>query len=492
MPKFDREKFKKMVEKSPLFLDDKKLIQEKEMVSTKLGTCIHFCVMTGKSFMRNKCLVRASALAYTTILALIPLLAVMVIISTALLKQESDKRIDELIDQFIGTVAPQLAILEEAHANLTNKTDSATVTVPIHDGSPSEVSIESTESESPGGKQMAVDHIKSFIHNVDSGQLGMVATISIVIVAISLLSTIENTFNDMWGVSKGRNFMNRVMRYWTAITLGPVCLISAIAITTGSRFEKTQEWIESLPVLGALFFKLIPLAIIATGFSILYKVVPNTLVTWRAAFMGGGVAGVLWQINNLLSVIYVARVTTYSKIYGSISLVPVFLLALYFSWLILLFGSQVAYSFQNRKIYLLNIAADNVNQIGNEFVAVRIMAHIARSFLKGEIAPTSTQIAKQLDIASRLSSRLIRRLCTAGLLAEVNHQDEMGYAPSRPLNDINLAHILRSMRELEGIIPMTKEGTERDHVKSILQKLKKDEHGEASSIDLNQLAQAAS
>ncbi len=339
---------------------------------------------------------------------------------------------------------------------------------------------------------MAVDHIKSFIHNVDSGQLGMVATISIVIVAISLLSTIENTFNDMWGVSKGRNFMNRVMRYWTAITLGPVCLISAIAITTGSRFEKTQEWIESLPVLGALFFKLIPLAIIATGFSILYKVVPNTLVTWRAAFMGGGVAGVLWQINNLLSVIYVARVTTYSKIYGSISLVPVFLLALYFSWLILLFGSQVAYSFQNRKIYLQNIAADNVNQIGNEFVAVRIMAHIARSFLKGEIAPTSTQIAKQLDIASRLSSRLIRRLCTAGLLAEVNHQDEMGYAPSRPLNDINLAHILRSMRELEGIIPMTKEGTERDHVKSILQKLKKDEHDEASSIDLNQLAQAAS
>ncbi len=87
MPKFDREKFKKMVEKSRLFLDDKKLIQEKEMVSTKLGTCIHFCVMTGKSFMRNKCLVRASALAYTTILALIPLLAVMVIISTALLKQ---------------------------------------------------------------------------------------------------------------------------------------------------------------------------------------------------------------------------------------------------------------------------------------------------------------------------------------------------------------------------------------------------------------------
>ncbi|MDB4459009.1 YihY family inner membrane protein [bacterium] len=494
MPMMDKEKLRRLIEKARLFLDEEKLVQEGDLVSSRLGICIHFCIMTSKSFMRNKALVRASALAYTTILALIPLLAVMVIVSTALLKKDSDQKIDDLIDQAVITIAPQLNLMNsvgdspsggevsEAPLEEAKELDEAADT-------PDETErMETSSLEMSDGRRAAVNHIKTFISNVDSGQLGFMAMILMVVVAISLLSTIENTFNDMWGVSKGRNILNRVMRYWTAITLGPICLISAITITTGSRFEGARIWIEEFPILGELFFKMIPLGIIATGFSILYKVVPNTRVSWKAAFVGGAVAGILWQINTIVSVVYLSKVTTYSKIYGSLSLVPVFLLALYFSWLILLFGSQVAYSFQNRKIYLQNIAADNVNQLGNEFIAIRVMAYIAQCFLKGTLPPTTSEIAKHLDIASRLASRIIENLRLGGLLSEVNHEEEVAYTPSRPLNTIFLSDILKTLRELDGMIPPTKEGVDYERINEIMSKLQNREFKETSKIDLADLA----
>src|SRR5438093_4906287 len=92
--------------------------------------------------------------------------------------------------------------------------------------------------------------------------------------------------------------------------------------------------------------------------------VPNTKVRWRAAVVGGLVGGILFHLNNLVSVLYVSRVVSNSKIYGSLALVPVFMIGLYFSWLILLFGAQIAYAFQNRVAYLEERQAENITQRG--------------------------------------------------------------------------------------------------------------------------------
>ena len=97
---------------------------------------------------------------------------------------------------------------------------------------------------------------------------------------------------------------------------------------------------------------------------------PNTKVHWRAALAGGLAGGMLFHLNNVVSVLYVSRVVSNSKIYGSLGLVPVFMIGLYFSWLILLFGAQVAYAFQNRATYLEEKQVENINQRGREFVAL--------------------------------------------------------------------------------------------------------------------------
>src|ERR1051325_11987130 len=113
--------------------------------------------------------------------------------------------------------------------------------------------------------------------------------------------------------------------------------------------------------------------------------IPNTKVRWKAAVVGGAVGGILFHLNNLVSVLYVSRVVSNSRIYGSLALVPVAMIGLYFSWLILLFGAQVAYAFQNRATYLEEKQIENINQRGREFISLRLMTCVSRRFGQGEL-----------------------------------------------------------------------------------------------------------
>ena len=121
-------------------------------------------------------------------------------------------------------------------------------------------------------------------------------------------------------------------------------------------------------------------------FALIYQLVPNTKIHFGAALVGGIVGGTLWHLNSVFGFLYVSRVVSNSKIYGSLGLVPVFMAGLYFSWLILLFGAQVAYAFQNRRAYLQDKLVENVNQRGREFIALRLMTCIGQRFQHGRTA----------------------------------------------------------------------------------------------------------
>ena len=118
-------------------------------------------------------------------------------------------------------------------------------------------------------------------------------------------------------------------------------------------------------------------------FALVYQLVPHTKIHFRAALVGGIVGGTLWHLNNVFGFLYASRIVSYSKVYGSLGLVPVFMAGLYFSWLILLFGAQVAYAFQNRHAYLQDKLVENVNQRGREFIALRLMTCIGQRFQHG-------------------------------------------------------------------------------------------------------------
>ncbi|HEU5397489.1 MAG TPA: YhjD/YihY/BrkB family envelope integrity protein, partial [Verrucomicrobiae bacterium] len=215
-------------------------------------------------------------------------------------------------------------------------------------------------------------------------------------------------------------------------------------------------------------------------FALIYQFVPNTKVQFSAALVGALVAGTVWQLNNIFGFLYVSRVVTNNKIYGGLGLVPVFMAGLYFSWSILLFGAQVSYAFQNRKMFSEEKLAENVNQRGREFIALRLMDSIGRHFQSGLPPATVLQLSDELNIPSRLVQNVLRTLVGARLIVEVAGGD-LGFNPARPLETITAHHILSAMRAAGQELPLTTPQTE---VFGEFAEIEKAERDAASQITL--------
>ena len=413
---------------------------------------VHFWVLVQRQFVRNRCLVRAEALSYSTLLALIPLLAIALWVTSIVLKDKDDEQFYRLVDSFTASVMPPAVISTNGVTVATNAvavtaTNAPAVVSPNTDTNAVAATVEPPEDNAQ--KQVA-RQIRSFVQNTNSGTLGTTGTILLLVVAISMLGRIEATFNDIWGVTRGRRWTTQIPLYIVIILFGPMLLLSAVGLAEGAHFQSAREFIAHTPLVGGLVFKLLPLVLLWLVFGFVYLVVPNTKVSYSAALVGALAGGSLWQLNNLFGYLYVSRVAVNYKIYGGFGLLPVFMIGLYFSWCILLLGAQVAYAFQNRVAYLQDRLAENVNQRGREFVALRLMAALGQRFQSGQVPGTVQQLSTALGVPSRLTQSVLRTLLQARLVTEAAGE-EPAYAPARPLANINVYDILQALRTGNGL-----------------------------------------
>jgi membrane protein len=507
-------RLRRLQEEAQAFLHEHSLPLPDEADQTHLRRFLVFWARVYHSFIRNRCPVRAAALAYTNLLALVPLLAVAISVSASLLKQQGAESIQDWIREGVIKAAPMLG-LEQAGSRtfplftpddikdqdlerlipafqngtgllsrylwddrfsarsrqvLTNSSLPAddrkrafsaelnkVVTGPaiyqtqrfgwVHLSK--KISALLTEAYKIGEDPMdlTIAQITGFVANFQSGKLGVSAVLALIFLAISLLATVETTFNDIWGVTRGRSWFARIVQYWAALTLGPMFLFAAVTLTTWGKLSRRV--IDELPWVHVFMPFVLPLLILMVGCALLYLVVPNTKVPWPAALLGGAVAGTLIQLNSYCNVLYVSRVVSYKQLYGSMATLPLFLLGLYFSWLLVLLGAQVAYAYQNRRTYVQERRAECVNQRGREFAAVRLLAFIGQRFQAGERPPTATEMADALRVPLRLVGHVIAALLQSGLVLEVAGT-EMAYAPGRPLQQITLQDIVQALRAGQG------------------------------------------
>ncbi len=186
-------KFKRLYEGVYEFLSEKWIETQEERQLSGIHRFAHFWLMVFKGFSRNRCPLRATALAYTTLLALVPLLAVGVSITSSLLQERGVQATRDMIKGFVDTAVPQLKLMPKN---------------PDRPDDPQKV---------------VVDRITQFITQMNTKTLGVTGVVGLIMVGILLLSTIEDTFNDIWGVTRGRSWMRRIVHYWTTISLGPDC-----------------------------------------------------------------------------------------------------------------------------------------------------------------------------------------------------------------------------------------------------------------------------
>jgi membrane protein len=223
---------------------------------------------------------------------------------------------------------------------------------------------------------------------------------------------------------------------------------------------------------------------------LLYQLMPNTKVHWKAAMVGGLVAGALWIMNGNFNALFASRVVSASKIYGSLGAIPIFLLGLYLSWTILLFGGQVAYAFQNRRAYAQERQAEVVNQRGREFIALRAMTLIGQRFHRGGKPPGAVEIAESLSVSSRLVSQVIQPLVQTKLLVEVS-TPETAYSPARPLDRISYQDILQTLRAGMGEAPATREEPTRELVQGAFDEIRAAEERVAGPLTLQAMVNRA-
>ena len=501
-------RFRKLLQDARALLDESALRSQTEL--SKLSKFAHFCVMVWRSFNRNRCPIRAAALAYLSLLGLVPMLAVVVSITSSFLKKEGERQIDDFIVRSVLSVMPRAVqqtneLKSEIQSNAgqrsettnevgrrveSNSLPAPTVAAPEGADRSKDLSSVFQDEQVVEARKSFSRYIHQFIRNTRSGTLGATGSVALIFVAIGLLTRIEDTFNDIWGVARGRNWFTRIVLYWGVIALLPVLLATALGLASGPYLEGTKKFLTAMPFLGSLTFQVLPVVVLCLTLALFYMLMPNTKVQWWAALPGGLIAGILWHLLNLFSVMYVSRVVSNNKIYGSLGLIPVFMMGLYTVWLILLFGAQVAYAFQNRRSYLEEKQIENINQRGREFVALRLMTCVGQRFVMGATPPQVMEMGERLCVPTRLVQQIMQTLTAARLVVEAAG-NEPAYLPARPLETITCHDILLAMRASQGQELATRDEPERREVYGEFERIEQAEREVASSVTMRELAERA-
>lgn len=480
---------------------------------TALEHFAYFCRHITQNFVGNRCLVRASALSFSSLLALIPILAVAISVTSSLLKSDGEEQIYKIINDCVAALVPPAQI--PAH-HLTTNTNVPPVPVLVTDtnaagvvstnalatdlgnltNGPAETNVVAapvSPDEDEGmvqAQKQAARNIHLYVQKTQYSTLGLVGMLLLVWVAIAMLANIESAFNDIWGVTRGRSWLWRIVLYWATLTLGPLVLVGAASLVGSSHLGLARQLVGQMPFVGEMIFKLLPLLLVWLAFLVIYIVVPNTRVRWSAALVGAVVAGTLWYVNNLLGYLYVSRVVTNSMIYGSLGMVPVFMLGLYVSWALLLFGAQVAFAFQNRLCYIQDCHAENVNQRGREFIALRLMTCLGLRYQDGRPPATVAELVTELSVSPRLIRQIIQTLLAAHLITEVAGP-EAAYCPARPLEAINAHQVLQAVRCVSQPEVFTCSEPVRDEIYGEFARIEEAERVAAAAISLRALVDRA-
>jgi membrane protein len=254
-----------------------------------------FCGVVYQRFMDDRLLYAASALTFTTLLALVPLLSICFTVLAAIPVSHS---LGQDLQQFIFN------------------------------------------NFIPASSEVVQKYLQDFIQQ--AARLSIVGTIFLLVTAIMMMLTIERAFNNVWHVRRRNLGVSAWLRYWAVLSLAPIFISISLAATS---------YVVSLPFIAgaatkfgvkAVIFRNIPVLFTFIALIFLYVVVPNTKVPLRYGTIGALIATVLFELAKRVFVIYVTSFPTYRLIYGALATIPIFLIWLYISWIIVLFGSLIS------------------------------------------------------------------------------------------------------------------------------------------------------
>jgi membrane protein len=306
-----------------------------------------------------------------------------------------------------------------------------------------------------GSQQVVEARIQEFIGNVQGGAIGGLGTVTLLLGVVSLMSAMEHALDRIWDVPVGRSFLQRATMYWTTVTVTPTLVLGGATLPATLGSIAPLAWLVESTAGHVLFAVVVPLVCVYGGFTLLYLLVPNTRVPLRVALIGGIAGGTLWWAAAYGYALYAAVAVTYSKIYGSLGALAIFLVWIYVSWLIVLLGAEVAIAAQQAARPEEGVEDRDLSPVARELLALRVMSGVAARFLTGRVPATAEELGAELRLPVGLVRRAVERLAAAGLLLVDVGQG--GIAPARDPHRTSPADALAVLRR-RGEAPAWAEG----------------------------------
>jgi membrane protein len=354
-----------------------------------------------RDFSDGQLTLRAMSLVYTTLLSLVPLLA----ISFSILKGFG---VHNQIEPFLQSA---LEPLGERSEEITR-------------------------------------NIVEFVENIRVGVLGFVGFVLLFYTVVSLMQKIESAFNAVWEIPNRRSVGEQFRDYLSVVLVGPVLVFSSLGLTATIMGTPIMEQIASVQPFGWLIDvigRLVPTAMVVGAFTFIYMFIPNTRVRVGPAFVGGLIAGVLWNTVGWLFAMFVAGAAKYTAVYSSFATPIVFMIWLYVGWMILLLGASIAFYQQHPEYLVGRRLAANLSVREKESLALAISCLIGERFYQQHPAFTADELAQRLEISPNIVQHVIGILERKGLTV-ASHDEPMRYLPARPWEETPVHAVLDAVR----------------------------------------------
>jgi len=293
------------------------------------------------------------------------------------------------------------------------------------------------------------NQLVSFSHNfLEHAKGGLIAGVGIILLlwtVISILGKIEEALNEIWEVQKPRTLARKFSDYLAMMVLAPVLLVVSGSATVLVA-SKISTLLHSMALPGVLsnvillFLNLLPYVSIWILLTALYLVMPNAAIPLRAAVLGGIAGGTVAQVVQWVYVKFQIGVSSYGAIYGSFAALPLFLGWVQMSWMIVLFGAEIAYAGEHYETYGFHPDLTRISASSRRVLMLRICHLLVKRFSAGEKPLTARQMAEALQIPARLVRRLLRELSEAGLAAETagSLSGEVAFQPGMTIENITI------------------------------------------------------
>ena len=306
-----------------------------------------------------------------------------------------------------------------------------------------------TEALAPLGPQgdEITNRLLEFVNNMNVGALGSIGLITLFMTVVSLITSVEGAFNQIWKIKTARPLTRKFSDYLSTLLIGPVLIFSAVGVTASLQSSGLIKKLIALEPFGSLLLfalRLIPYLTVWAAFAFLYVFVPNTKVKLKSALLGGLVGAILWQTVGWGFAVFVAVSTKYYAIYSGFAILLLFLLWIYYGWMILLFGAQVAFAHQNFRISERERQPHGASAAAREGLALRAMALIAQSFYFQKPGWTAAELAVHLQVPHSLMDQILAALRDGGLIVETGKDQRL--FPGRDLERIEIGEIIGCVR----------------------------------------------